>query len=71
MLPVGKSVYLFAWPENAADPRWARLEAVRRQIGVAVCYCSVFDECYLRDSNRTEPQRVASCPVPPVRYGGD
>ena len=41
---------LFAWPRPEADPRWARLEAAYQQIGARVCYCSVFDECYVRDS---------------------
>jgi hypothetical protein len=35
---------------------------------VRVCYCSVFDECYVHDSRRTEPGRIESCPVPAVPY---
>ena len=48
----------------------ARLETVRDRIGIRVCYCSVFDECYLRVSGHREPKRVDSCPTPAVAYVG-
>jgi hypothetical protein len=71
MIQAGKSLNLFAWAEAPADPRWARLERVRGKISVRVCYCSVFDECYQRDSDSREPKRVAACAVPAVPYTGD
>ena len=52
------------------DPRWARLEAVRDKIGIRVCYCSVFDECYLHDSAYREPRRIGACPASAVPYVG-
>jgi hypothetical protein len=70
MIPGGKQLNLFAWAEAAADPRWARLDAVRERIGIRVCYCSVFDECYLRDSAHREPRRIESCPTPALPYAG-
>jgi hypothetical protein len=71
MIQAGKSLNLFAWPEAPADPRWARLEKFRGEIGVRVCYCSVFDECYLRDRRYREPTRVTVCSAPPVPFTGD
>jgi len=71
MIQAGKSLNLFAWAEATADPRWARLERVRGKISVRVCYCSVFDECYQRDSDSREPRRVGACAVPAVPYTGD
>jgi hypothetical protein len=71
MIPAGKFLQLFAWPQPPADPRWARLDAVRRRVGIRVCYCSVFDECYVRDSGRREPERVEACPVPAIPYNGE
>src|SRR5205807_10517887 len=69
----GKDVALFAWPDAPGDPRWARLDAARKNknttIGVRVCYCSVFDECYLHDIAYREPRRVGACPTPAVPYG--
>jgi hypothetical protein len=70
MVQAGKGINLFAWPEAPGDPRWARLEAVREKIGMRVCYCSVFDECYLHDNAYREPRRIGACPVPAVPYVG-
>jgi hypothetical protein len=71
MLPARKSRRLFSWPEAPNDPRWARLKALPTKIDVRVCYCSVFDECYVHDSRRTEPERIQSCPVPAVPYADE
>jgi hypothetical protein len=73
MLPAGKSLELFAWPESdaAADPRFPRLEALRGRVGVRVCYCSVFNECYLRDRAQREPRPVKVCAEPTVAYTGN
>jgi hypothetical protein len=71
MLPAGKSRRLFSWPEAPNDPRWARLKALPLTIDVRVCYCSVFDECYLHDSRRSEPAHNEACPVPAVPYADE
>jgi hypothetical protein len=71
MLQAGKELTLFAWPETATDPRWRRLEEVMTKVDLRVCYCSVFDECYVRDSAAREPQQVAACPTPAISYAGD
>ena len=70
MIQAGKSLNLFAWGEAPADPRWARLERLRGEIAVRVCYCSVFDECYVRDSDHREPVRIKACPAAAVPYTG-
>ncbi|ACJ00386.1 hypothetical protein RC1_3018 [Rhodospirillum centenum SW] len=38
-----------------------------------LCYCSVFDECYVSDTRarRGRPERVAHCPEPAVPYRDD
>jgi hypothetical protein len=71
MVQAGKEVNLFAWAQAPGDPRWARANEVRDKIGVRVCYCSVFEECYVRASERREPVRVNACPLPAVPYRGD
>jgi hypothetical protein len=70
LLPAGKQVTLFAWPQTAGDPRAQRLETLRDRIDIHVCYCSVFDECYQHDSHHYEPTPVKACPTPPVPYTG-
>jgi hypothetical protein len=71
MLQAGKELDLFAWPEARDDPRWARLREHMGEIGARVCYCSVFDECYLADRAQREPSRVRACPVMATPYRGD
>ncbi len=71
MIPAGKSAQLFTWPQPPGDPRWARLDATRSKVDIRVCYCSVFEECYVHDSSRREPERVEACPVPSVPYNGE
>lgn len=70
MLAAGQSVNLYAWAEAREDPRWPRLNALRDKVGVEVCYCSVFDECYVRDSRHREPERIRVCPAWAVSYAG-
>lgn len=71
MIPAGKSIELFNWPEPKEDPRWARFEIARGKIRIRACYCSVFDECYVHDSSGREPERIDACPVPTVSYNGE
>ncbi|HPU14757.1 MAG TPA: hypothetical protein PK808_01635 [Polymorphobacter sp.] len=42
-------------------------------ITARVCYCSVFDECYVNDTRDRlpRPQRVKACPVPPQPFRDD
>lgn len=70
MVQAGKEVNLFAWAEAPGDPRWARANQLRGNIGVRVCYCSVFEECYVRDRDRREPVPVKACPAAAVPYTG-
>ena len=72
MVQAGKSLNLFAWADAAGDTRWPRLEHVVQagNVGIRVCYCSVFDECYLRDSGHREPKSVAACAAAEQPYGG-
>lgn len=70
MIPAGKSVQLFSWPKPADDPRWARFEKARFEVVVSACYCSVFDECYARDSRHYDPRPVKACPATATPYVG-
>jgi hypothetical protein len=70
MLRAGGERALFRWRGAPDDPRWARLDKARERVRVRVCYCSVFDECYLRDNERTEPEHSAACPAPALPYSG-
>jgi hypothetical protein len=41
-----------------------------RDISWRVCYCSVFDECWLSDLRTMHPPGVSECPVPRVPFEG-
>jgi hypothetical protein len=52
---------------------WHALDLARqRSVSYRLCYCSVFDECWINTIGRghqLDPARVRACPVPPVPYG--
>jgi hypothetical protein len=48
---------------------WEAFNKERFQVRVRVCYCSVFEECWVRDSAQPRPERVAQCaPSQPVQF---
>jgi hypothetical protein len=54
-------------PDNGAA--WHVLDRTRFEMHFRICYCSVFDECWLTTLVGLEPQRVSKCPAPKVPYG--
>ncbi len=49
---------------------WEALDKKRFGVRVRVCYCSVFDECWARDSRQPRPDKVKECePTQPIQYG--
>jgi hypothetical protein len=62
----GTGVPLFTWTEQV-EPNPA-FEALHKQMGYVkwkACYCSVFDECYLRGGNDSlKPEPVKECKAP-------
>jgi hypothetical protein len=47
---------------------YKRFGAARDKITYRVCYCSVFNECWLSDGRNLNPPRVKMCPLPDVPY---
>jgi hypothetical protein len=46
-------------------------QALRRQmddVEFSACYCSVFDECYVRTSEGRKPEPVKHCTAPAVTF---
>ncbi len=49
---------------------WDALNRERFNVRTRVCYCSVFDECWVREDSWPRPRRVDQCtPSQPVQYG--
>ena len=69
VLRASDSVMLLHLPKTDANAAlWKKLDDARFKIELRVCYCSVFDECWISDLRSTEQQHVQTCPVDPVPY---
>jgi hypothetical protein len=65
----GSSLKMFTWHPTAAPS--PSMEALNRQmdnITYSACYCSVFDECYIRADDDRKPQPVEQCTPPAVPF---
>lgn len=47
---------------------WEKFNVERDNINVQICYCSVFDECWVGSGQTTEAKRVPACPAPAVPF---
>jgi hypothetical protein len=47
---------------------WDRLNAERWKVAVRTCYCSIFDDCWVFDSQKGEPREVQACPADWSRF---
>jgi hypothetical protein len=65
----GAAVKMFTWSEEKKPN--ADFKALHRQmndVDIAACYCSVFDECYVRTSEGRKPEPVKECTAPKVTF---
>jgi hypothetical protein len=54
-------------PDDAA--LWARVNQAQAKVAVKVCYCSVFDECWVMTSSaNNKAERVKACPIDWAQY---
>lgn len=59
----------FARAEGSAS-MWDQFDRVRfSELSYRVCYCSVFDECWVTTLTQLRAEKVASCPIPAVPFG--
>lgn len=57
-------VYAMLWPRTEQNQElWTALDTARQsgRITTSVCYCSVFDDCWVARSNSFPPEEVNSC----------
>lgn len=55
-------------PDGVSPENYAQIEEARMRVRTQICYCSMFDDCWIEDSQATvEP--VAQCPADWVQYG--
>jgi hypothetical protein len=54
---------------DANAPLWNQLNNERWNVVVRSCYCSIFDECWVLDSRKEDPDRVKACPADWTKFG--
>lgn len=62
------SDFLTAAYSNDNKDLWKKFNVERDKINVRICYCSVFDECWVGSGQTTDAQRVPGCPAPAVPF---
>jgi len=68
----GDMMSMFAADEPAvANPVFDALHRSMNDIGLTACYCSVFDECYLRIRDGVKPEQVEQCEAPAKPFRPD
>jgi len=69
VLRASDTVTLLHLPKTDANAAlWTRLDDARFKLALSVCYCSVFDECWISDLRSTTQERVKTCPADLVPY---
>lgn len=74
MIPRDGHVNLFIFaPPAASDAVIASALPKLSKLSFRMCYCSVFDECYVSDGRlrSARPQRVSACPVVAAPFDDD
>ena len=70
VLPAREGIdFLVLREEGNSQTTWDTANTERQSVRVRICYCSVFDECFVRDSAQRRPKRVDECvPTQAVQY---
>jgi hypothetical protein len=70
VVPARETVSIIGMAPDANDPGvWDTLNKERFNVRLRVCYCSVFDECWVEDSQAPRPERAPQCkPSQSVEY---
>jgi hypothetical protein len=71
MIRPGDAADVFAWPITPQNkPVVDRLQAglASDVVNISVCYCSVFDDCWVRTDSDRRPAAVKQCPIAAVPY---
>jgi hypothetical protein len=65
VLRPGETITFLRWDHDpTVDAPWTALDRARfGRLGLRVCYCSVFDECWIGTLQSTEAEPVAACPA--------
>jgi hypothetical protein len=71
MIRPGEAVDAISWPvtpENQSVIDYVKAGFASDLVNIAVCYCSVFDDCWVRTDQDRRPVAVKQCPIASVPY---
>jgi hypothetical protein len=71
MIRPAEAVDAFDWrvtPQNQAIVDMLKRAFASNKVNASVCYCSVFEDCWVRTDDDERPEPVKECPVPKVAY---
>jgi len=71
MIRPGEAVDAVDWriaPENQAVINQVKAGFASDLVNTSICYCSVFDDCWVRTDQDRKPVKVKQCPVASVPY---
>ena len=67
--PGEETVFVSFGPGDLPPGAFDRFDQVRQELRMRVCYCSVFDDCWVADGSGLNPEPVRQCPGDWVQYG--
>jgi hypothetical protein len=71
VLSPGKTIDLLYYPWTSVNSdTWQKLREIVPAVQFKICYCSVFDSCWLTVGESLHPKPVSICPVSRVPYTG-
>jgi hypothetical protein len=71
VLRPGQAVPILYYPWTPANSViWRKLHNIVPTVGFKVCYCSVFDQCWLTNGEGLHPRSASVCPASRVPYTG-
>lgn len=71
MIRPGEAADVFAWPITAQNKVVVdRLQSAIASdaVNISVCYCSVFNDCWVRTDSGRRPSPIKECPIASVPY---
>jgi hypothetical protein len=70
VMPAREDIDFLSFPADQNKPEvFEALNKERFHIHIRACYCSVFEECWVKDSRVSRPTPVPQCaPSQPIQY---
>ena len=71
MIRPGEAVDAFAWPMTDANKglvQKVNAAVASDDVDMSICYCSVFNDCWVRTDHDRRPMPVKQCPVASLPY---